>query len=99
MQSSFFFIHFQGWEADTGVTKGTLGVHSRRGQAEKGDILARVDCSHGGPLGAGGILSVFGMWCAGGVLSALRRLGELYHGGQEKLALVGWEQVLLRRVQ
>lgn len=52
-----------------------------------------------GPLGAGGILSVFGMWCAGGVLSALRRLGELYHGGQEKLALVGWEQVLLRRVQ
>lgn len=44
---SHHFFYFQGWEADTGVTKGTLGVHSRRGQAEKGDILARVECGHG----------------------------------------------------
>lgn len=46
-RGAVIFFSFQGWEADTGVTKGTLGVHSSCGQAEKGDILAGVDYGHG----------------------------------------------------
>lgn len=73
---------FQGLEVNTGVTKGTLGVHSSGGRARKGDSSAR------GEVDGPSKWDVVCWWC----VVTLRRLGKLCRGGREELALVGWGQ-------